>query len=126
MSWQIALYAVLSLTIVRMVPVAISLSGTHAKAPTVAFMGWFGPRGLATIVFAVIVEDAHLAHAGTIVAASCLTVGLSVLLHGLSAAPLVSRYATWYQAAANKNPPAMESQPAREHRARGRPAPPSS
>ena len=102
-----------------MVPVAISLWGTHARAPTVAFIGWFGPRGLASIVFAVIVEDAHLPHAGTIVAASYLTVGLSVLLHGLSAAPLVGRYATWYQAAVGKSPPAMESQPAHEHRARG-------
>jgi sodium/hydrogen antiporter len=119
MSWQIALYAVLSLTIVRMLPVAISLWGTHARAPTVAFMGWFGPRGLASIVFAVIVEDAHLPHAATIAAASYLTVGLSVLAHGLSAAPLVSRYATWYQAAADTSPPAMESQSAQEHRARG-------
>ena len=119
MSWQIALYAVLSLTVVRMLPVAISLWGTHARAPTVAFMGWFGPRGLASIVFAVVVEDAHLPHAGTIVAASYLTVGLSVLLHGLSAAPLVSRYATWYQGAADKSPAAMEGQPAHEHRARG-------
>ncbi len=119
MSWQIALYAVLSLTVVRMVPVAISLWGTHARAPTVAFIGWFGPRGLASIVFAVIVEDAHVPHAGTIVTATYLTVGLSVLLHGLSAAPLVSRYATWYQATAGKSPAAMESQPAHEHRARG-------
>ena len=118
-SWQIALYAVLSLTVVRMVPVAISLWGTHARAPTVAFMGWFGPRGLASIVFAVIVEDAHLPHAATIVAATYLTVGLSVLVHGLSAAPLVGRYVTWYQAAAGKSPPVMESQPAHEHRARG-------
>ena len=118
-SWQIALYAVLSLTVVRMVPVAIALWGTHARAPTVAFMGWFGPRGLASIVFAVIVEDAHLPHAATIVAATYLTVGLSVLVHGLSAAPLVGRYATWYQAAAGKSPPVMESQPAHEHRARG-------
>lgn len=114
-SWQIALYAVLSLTIVRMLPVAISLWGTHARAPTVAFMGWFGPRGLASIVFAVIVEDAHLPHAGTIVAASCLTVGLSVLLHGLSAAPLVTRYATWCQAAADRSPAAIESEATHEH-----------
>ena len=119
LSWQIALYAVVSLTVVRMVPVAISLWGTHARAPTVAFIGWFGPRGLASIVFAVIVEDAHLPHAGTIVAATYLTVGLSVLVHGLSAAPLVSRYATWYQAAADTSPPGMESQPAHEHRTRG-------
>ena len=118
-SWQIALYAVLSLTIVRMLPVAISLWGTHARGPTVAFMGWFGPRGLASIVFAVMVEDAHLAHAGTIVTATYLTVGLSVLVHGLSATPLVSRYANWYKTAAAKRPPAMESKPMHEHRPRG-------
>ena len=125
-SWQIALYAVLSLTIVRMLPVAISLWGTHALGPTVAFMGWFGPRGLASIVFAVIVEDAHLAHGGTIVAATYLTVGFSVLVHGLSAAPLVSRYANWYQTAADKRPPAMESKPMHEYRTRGAATPPSS
>ena len=103
MSWQIVLYAVLSLTVVRMLPVAIALFGTHARRPTVAFMGWFGPRGLASIVFAVIVEDAHLPHSATIATATYLTVGLSVLLHGLSAAPLVSRYADWYRTAAPSN-----------------------
>ena len=118
-SWQTALYAALSLTIVRMLPVAIGLWGTHARPPTVAFIGWFGPRGLASIVFAVIVEDAHVAHAATIVAATYLTVGLSVFAHGLSAAPLVSRYVDWYQHAPDKSPPALESQPAHEHRSRG-------
>ncbi len=118
-SWQIALYAVLSLTIVRMLPVAISLLGTKARRPTVAFIGWFGPRGLASIVFAVIVEDTHQAHAGTILTACYLTVGLSVLVHGLSASPLVSRYATWYRAATGLRPAEMESEPAHEHRARG-------
>ena len=61
-SWQIALYAGLSLTLVRMLPVAIAMSGSSAKWPTVGFLGWFGPRGLASIVFAVItVQQAHLA-----------------------------------------------------------------
>jgi sodium/hydrogen antiporter len=124
-SWQIALYAVLSLTIVRMLPVAISLLGTRARAPTVAFIGWFGPRGLASIVFAVIVEDTHQAHSGTLLTACYLTVGLSVLVHGLSAAPLVSRYAAWYRAAAGERKPAMESEPVHEHRARGPVAAPS-
>jgi NhaP-type Na+/H+ or K+/H+ antiporter len=118
-SWQIALYAVLSLTIVRMLPVAICLWGTHARARTVAFIGWFGPRGLASIVFAVIVEDAHQAHAGAILTACYLTVGLSVLVHGLSAAPLVSRYASWYRASEGERLPAMESEPVHEHRPRG-------
>ncbi len=118
-SWQIGLYAVLSLTIVRMLPVAIALLGTRARGPTVALIGWFGPRGLASIVFAVIVEDTNLPHAGTIVTACYLTVGLSVLAHGLSAAPLVGRYANWYRATADKRVPPMEQEPAHEHRARG-------
>ena len=118
-SWQIVLYALLSLTVVRMLPVALCLLGTHARGPTVAFIGWFGPRGLASIVFAVIVEDTHQAHGDTLLTATYLTVGLSVLLHGLSAAPLVSRYAAWYRAAAGVHPPAMESERAHEHRTRG-------
>ena len=95
-------------------------------APTVAFIGWFGPRGLASIVFAVVVEDTYQAHAGTILTACYLTVGLSVLLHGLSAAPLVSRYAAWYRTTTSERAPAMESDPAHEHRARGPVALPSS
>ena len=51
-------YAILSLTIVRMVPVAIAMLGSHARAPTVLFLGWFGPRGLASIVFGVVVVEA--------------------------------------------------------------------
>ncbi len=78
LTWQIVLYAILSLTVVRMVPVAISLLGSGVRAPTVAFIGWFGPRGLASIVFAVIVEDAHWPHTGVILTATYLTVGLSV------------------------------------------------
>jgi len=76
-------------------------------------------------VFAVIVEDTHQAHAGAILTACYLTVGLSVLVHGLSAVPLVDRYAGWYRAAAGKRPPAMESEPAHEHQVRGRLARPS-
>jgi NhaP-type Na+/H+ or K+/H+ antiporter len=116
LSWQIVLYALLSLTVVRMLPVAIALWGTHARASTVAFIGWFGPRGLASIVFAVFIEDTHQAHSMTILTATYLTVGLSVLLHGLSAAPLVRRYVGWYGAA--ERHPMIEDQPAHEHRVR--------
>ena len=55
--WQIVLYAVLSLTVIRMVPVWLALLGSGARPPTVAFTGWFGPRGLASIVFAVLVLE---------------------------------------------------------------------
>ena len=63
LSAAVVLYALLSLTLVRMVPVALAMLGSGARPPTVAFLGWFGPRGLASIVFAVIlVEEADLAH----------------------------------------------------------------
>ena len=98
LSWALAGYAVLSLTLVRMLPVAIAMVGSGARAPTIGFMGWFGPRGLASIVFAVIVvEESNLPHEELIVLAIYLTVGLSVFAHGLSAAPLASRYARWYE-----------------------------
>jgi NhaP-type Na+/H+ or K+/H+ antiporter len=123
-SWQIALYAVLSLTLVRMLPVAIAMIRTGARTPTVAFLGWFGPRGLASIVFAVIVvEEAHLPGAPTILATTYVTIGLSVLAHGLTAAPLASRYARWYEAHPDDRRPTMESIPAPDHRTRGAPKP---
>src|SRR3954454_5461532 len=95
--WQVVLYAVLSLTVVRMLPVALALVGIGARRPTVAFLGWFGPRGLASIVFAVIVvQEADLPHAGTILLTTYATVGLSVIAHGVTAAPLARRYAAWF------------------------------
>jgi len=118
-SWRIALYAALSLTAIRMVPVAIAMVGTGARWQTVGFLGWFGPRGLASIVFAVIaVQEAHLAHANTILLTTYLTIGLSVLAHGLTAAPLARRYAAWYESRARHRPPAMESVLAPEQRTR--------
>jgi len=57
MTWRAAVYGLLSLTLVRMLPVALSLVGTQARWPSVAFLGWFGPRGLASIVFTIIVVD---------------------------------------------------------------------
>ena len=86
---QIGLYAILSLTLVRMLPVAIAMIGSGANRRTVAFLGWFGPRGLASIVFGVIVvQEAHLAGVATILVATYLTVGVSVVAHGSTAAPL--------------------------------------
>src|SRR5215218_8770106 len=92
-SWQVALYALLSLTVVRMVPVALATLGTRSSAATVAFMGWFGPRGLASIVFAVIVVEENIPHAATIVDATAVTVTASIVCHGLSAGPLTERLA---------------------------------
>ena len=82
-----------------MLPVAIALVGIGARRPTVGFLGWFGPRGLASIVFAMLLaEESNLAHEETILVTVFLTVGLSVLAHGLTAAPLARRYANWFEA----------------------------
>jgi NhaP-type Na+/H+ or K+/H+ antiporter len=90
-------YALLSLTVVRMLPVAVSLLGSGARPPTIGFLGWFGPRGLASIVFAVMLEEgSELPHEDTILLTVYATVGLSVLLHGVTAAPLAGRYAAWF------------------------------
>ena len=93
-SAQPIIYAVLSLTLIRMVPVALVLWGTHLRPATVAFMGWFGPRGLASVVFTLIaLEDLEHASGGTLlVQTATWTVLLSVVLHGLSASPLAARY----------------------------------
>jgi NhaP-type Na+/H+ or K+/H+ antiporter len=120
LTWELALYAVLSLTLVRMLPVAIAMLRSHARAPTLGFLGWFGPRGLASIVFAVIViEESQLPHENLIALAIYLTVGLSVLAHGLTAAPLADRYARWYERHPRDKAPPMEAAPADATRARG-------
>ena len=117
LSAEIVLYALLSLTLVRMVPVVLAMLGSGARRPTVAFLGWFGPRGLASIVFAVIlVEDAHLANESLLLNTIFLTIALSVLLHGLTATPLAGRYAAWFAAHPRDATPAFESAPATEQR----------
>jgi sodium/hydrogen antiporter len=95
LSWEVALYALLSLTLIRMLPVALSLFGTHLRSISVLFMGWFGPRGLATIVLGLIVvaEAPLLTGREKIEQVVALTVLFSVLLHGLTAAPLSAAYA---------------------------------
>jgi NhaP-type Na+/H+ or K+/H+ antiporter len=120
LSWDLALYAALSLTVVRMVPVAIAMLGSHARPQTIGFLGWFGPRGLASIVFAVIVlEGSQLPDEQTILLAIYLTVGLSILLHGLTAAPLSDRYGRWCQAHRRGIQPSVEVGSAVVTRARG-------
>jgi NhaP-type Na+/H+ or K+/H+ antiporter len=80
------IYAVLSLTVIRMVPVAIALIGWDFRPPTILFLGWFGPRGLASIIFAgLLVEEAGLAGSEISVAAVIVTVTFSVVLHGATA-----------------------------------------
>jgi NhaP-type Na+/H+ or K+/H+ antiporter len=100
-------YAILSLTLVRMVPVALALLGCGFQPTTVAFIGWFGPRGLASIVFLIIaMEGLHAAgqDTGVLIATIGWTVLLSVVLHGLTAVPLARRYAARIAAIAGDIP----------------------
>jgi NhaP-type Na+/H+ or K+/H+ antiporter len=94
LSAQPVIYAIISLTAIRMVPVAIALTGKHLLPLTLAFMGWFGPRGLASVVFTLIAlrEFDHSGTADNLVEAATWTILLSVVLHGISASPMASRY----------------------------------
>jgi len=92
LSWQVLLYAILSLTVVRMLPVFLCLIGQGLRRDTLLFIGWFGPRGLASIVFVVMVVGEKLPGNDTIVAVVVWTIVLSVVLHGLSANLLASAY----------------------------------
>jgi sodium/hydrogen antiporter len=94
LTWQIVLYAVLSLTVIRMVPVAVALIGAGLGRATVALVGWFGPRGLASVVFALLaLEDLGDRTAHTAVAVITITVMISVVAHGATADPVATRYA---------------------------------
>jgi sodium/hydrogen antiporter len=94
LTWQLVVYAVLSLTVIRMAPVALALAGAGLGRRAVAFIGWFGPRGLASVVFTLVAleEFDHSQAGNTIVEAATWTILLSVVLHGLSASPLAARY----------------------------------
>lgn len=94
-TWQIILYVILSLTIIRMLPVAISLIGTKLNWDTILFIGWFGPRGLASIVLALLALEQLKVFPGdsTFVTVVFITVLVSVFAHGFTASPLSNRYA---------------------------------
>ncbi len=103
-SWRVVLYAVLSLTLVRMVPVFLVLGGMKLRSDEKLFMGWFGPRGLASIVFAVIVLNKHLPNGEIISMTVVCTILLSVIAHGLSANPLVAALGARISRAKNNAP----------------------
>ena len=104
--WRPILYAILSLTVVRMAPVALALRGAGLRRDTVSLMGWFGPRGLASVVFTLMALESFQAVSRPVdilIAAATWTILLSVLAHGLSAIPLSAWYARRLEAA--KEPP---------------------
>jgi NhaP-type Na+/H+ or K+/H+ antiporter len=94
LTWQVLVYAVASITVIRMVPVAAALAGTRLGWPTALFAGWFGPRGLASVVFALLaLEELGTKDAQPAVTVIVVTVLLSVITHGITAEPLAARYA---------------------------------
>jgi sodium/hydrogen antiporter len=125
-TWTAAGYALLSLAVIRMIPVGASLLGSGLAWRTVAYIGWFGPRGLASIVFADLVASGGLPEQHLIVPVVMLTVGLSVLLHGVTAPWGARRYGRWYAAAVTRDPGIREAAeaPRRAYRARASPHPP--
>lgn len=87
------LYAILSLTVIRMIPIAFSLMGSGVRLPTTLFLGWFGPRGLASILFVLLIlEESEVPHRDELLVTTVITVALSALLHGVTAAPFANAY----------------------------------
>jgi NhaP-type Na+/H+ or K+/H+ antiporter len=120
LDWPIALYAVASLTVVRMLPVALAMMGTGMRRVTVGFLGWFGPRGLASIVFVLILlQETDLPERSLMLTVVTWTVALSVYAHGLTAGPGATRYANWYHALHEHHRVMPESASVAEQRPRG-------
>lgn len=88
-TWEVIIYAFMSLTIIRIIPVFLSLINAGISRKEKLFIGWFGPRGLASIVFAIIVLDVQMPHKSTIVLTVVCTILLSVVLHGFTANPFI-------------------------------------
>ncbi|MGW1514567.1 cation:proton antiporter [Streptomyces sp. NPDC002394] len=108
LDWRVVTYAVLSLTVVRMLPVALSLAGSGLALPTVAYVGWFGPRGLASVVFGLLVVEEHVPGVQLLGRVVAVTIALSILLHGVSAVFLAERYGAWHRKAAARRPDLRE------------------
>lgn len=87
-TWDVVVYALLSLTVIRIVPIFLSLSGTGESVSSRLFLGWFGPRGLVSIVFAIIVINAEVPGGEFLALVVICTVLLSLIAHGVSANPL--------------------------------------
>jgi NhaP-type Na+/H+ or K+/H+ antiporter len=108
---QVLTYAVVSLAVVRMIAVAISMIRANLRPPTIVYMGWFGPRGLASIIFGtIIIEEAEIPHTDLIVTIMVVTVALSILLHGITAYSGSNAYADWYEERGGDDADMIESE----------------
>jgi NhaP-type Na+/H+ or K+/H+ antiporter len=109
LTWRTVVYALISLTVVRMLPVALALVGTGLRTVSVAYIGWFGPRGLASLVFGLIAFEEHLPGVTLLSSVVAVTVGLSVLLHGATAPYLGDRYGGWFTRTLRTEPDLREN-----------------
>lgn len=107
------------LTVGRLLPVTLSLLGSGTVWRTWLFMGWFGPRGLASIVFGLLLFEEAVPAADELFSVIALTVLLSVAAHGATAGVGARRYADWYERSGRAQLVMAESAPMREHRTRG-------
>ena len=111
-------FGFLVLTVLRMLPIQLSLIGTGIKPVTSTFLGWFGPRGLASILFVLLIlEEAELANESTLFAAVIVTVTLSVVLHGMTAGPA----ARWYGSMSQQMGECEENRPVSDEPFDGQP-----
>ena len=111
-------FGILVLTVLRMLPIQLSLIGTGIKPVTSTFLGWFGPRGLASILFVLLIlEEAELANESTLFAAVIVTVTLSVVLHGMTAGPA----ARWYGSMSQQMGECEENRPVSDEPFDGQP-----
>ncbi len=111
-------FGILVLTVLRMLPIQLSLIGTGIKPVTSTFLGWFGPRGLASILFVLLIlEEAELANESTLFAAVIITVTLSVVLHGITAGPA----ARWYGSMSQQMGECEENRPVSDEPFAGQP-----
>ncbi|MFD7096544.1 cation:proton antiporter [Streptomyces xanthophaeus] len=109
LSWRPVVYALVSLTVIRMLPVALALAGTGLRPASVAYIGWFGPRGLASLVFGLLAFEEHLPGGTLLSEVIAVTVGLSILLHGATAPFLGNRYGAWFSRTLRVNPNLREN-----------------
>lgn len=109
LTWRMVVYALISLTVIRMLPVALALVGSGLRPATVAYAGWFGPRGLASLVFGLIALEEHLPGMPLLSDVIAVTVAISVLLHGASAPFLGDRYGTWFARTLRTEPDLREN-----------------
>lgn len=88
-------FAILALTVMRMIPVSLALMGLNLNLATHSFMGWFGPRGIASIIYGLLIIEAGVPYAEKMFHTMVVTVFLSLILHGVTASPLANAYARY-------------------------------